>query len=266
MRKIILTILVILVVVCPAKGDLVFDSGYNTFDANDPYYDEVVVINDAHLDVLGGTMWKLELNDYATANIYSGDMDLLFTNENSVANIHNGTIGCFGAYDNSVVNLYAYDVAFHPVDEYGESWIEGRYYSNNNSFTLGVWHRDHYSHVNIVPEPVVDAEIDIDPDTVNLKSKGKWITCRIWLPADYSVADIEPNSVLIENEPNDIYPEWIWFNENKQVVMAKFNRVDVCEILEAGNIELTVTGHLVDGTYFQGTDTIRVIDKERKNK
>lgn len=39
----------------------------------------------------------------------------------------------------------------------------------------------------------------------------------------------------------------------------------VAEILEPGEVELTVTGHLVNGTYFEGMDTIRVIDKRRKN-
>ena len=148
-----LIILILLLSATPCRADLVFDTGYNIFDDSYPYYSEVVVINDAHLDVLGGAMWKLELTNYATANIYNGDMDLLFTNENSIVNIHNGTIDCFGAYDNSLVNLYAYDVVFHPVDDYEESWIEGKYYSNNNSFTLGVWHKDHFAHVNIVPEP-----------------------------------------------------------------------------------------------------------------
>ncbi|MBA7477678.1 hypothetical protein ES707_13092 [subsurface metagenome] len=33
--------------------------------------------------------------------------------------------------------------------------------------------------------------------------------------------------------------------------------------MEPGEVELTVTGYLMDGTYFEGTDTIRVIDKGR---
>ena len=112
----------------------------------------------------------------------------------------------------------------------------------------------------------VDAEVEIAPRTLNLATKGKYIKCFIRLPEDHNVADVEPNSIVLEYDANEIEPEWLWFNEDKQVVMAKFNRADVCEILEAGDIDLTVTGHLVDGTCFEGTDTIKVIDKGRSHK
>ena len=112
--------------------------------------------------------------------------------------------------------------------------------------------------------PDIQAEIDIDPNTLNLQSKGKWLTCRIWLPEGYDVADIEPNSVQLENEPNAVDADWLWFDEQQQVAMAKFDRVEVQCILEVGQAELTVTGRLLDGTTFEGTDVIRVINKGRK--
>ena len=109
-----------------------------------------------------------------------------------------------------------------------------------------------------VPEPAIEAEIDIDPDTLNLSSKGKWITCYIWLPEDYDVADVNSNSVLLEDE---IEPQWLWFDDDQQVVMARFNRSEVQGILDVGEVELTITGQLTDGTIFEGTDVVRVIDK-----
>ncbi|MHC4285115.1 MAG: choice-of-anchor Q domain-containing protein, partial [Planctomycetota bacterium] len=42
------------------------------------------------------------------------------------------------------------------------------------------------------------AQVRIVPKTINLASKGKSITCYIWLPDEYDVADIEPNSVFFE--------------------------------------------------------------------
>ena len=120
----------------------------------------------------------------------------------------------------------------------------------------------------VVPGPVIEAAIEIRPKTLNLRSKGKWITCHIRLGEDYNVADIEPNSVWLENEPNDIYAEWIWFEEQEELAMAKFDRSALQEMLAEletpTQVELLVTGELIDGTIFEGTDTIKVIDKGNK--
>jgi len=119
----------------------------------------------------------------------------------------------------------------------------------------------------VIPAPVVEAAIEIRPKTLNLQSKGKWLTCHIWLPEDYNVADIEPNSVCLQSEPNDIYAEWIWFEEeNEEFAMAKFRRSELEEILVPGEVELTVTGELADGTMFEGTDVIRVVHTGGKKK
>jgi len=154
--KVFLTIVfTVLIGVCPVKADLVFDSGYNTFDDTDPYYDEVWVINDAHLDVLGGQMGKLEFRGYSTGNIYGGEMDWLFTFDNSVANIYGGTLDWLGAFPGSTVYLYAYDVTYHLTGGLeNRPWAEGTYYSDNTSFSFTLYDEYSYSHVAVVPEPV----------------------------------------------------------------------------------------------------------------
>jgi len=106
--------------------------------------------------------------------------------------------------------------------------------------------------------PSTPAEVDIDPDTLNLTSKGNWITSLIWLPEDYSVADIDPNSVFLEDE---VRADLFRVDEEEQVAIAKFSRSEVQGILNLGWVELTVSGELTDGTVFEGTDVIRVIDK-----
>jgi predicted outer membrane repeat protein len=111
--------------------------------------------------------------------------------------------------------------------------------------------------------PTIPAEVRIVPQTINLASKGNWITCYIWLPEQYNVADIEPNSVLLEDE---IKPEEFSVDEQQQIVMARFTREDVQPILDIGDIELTITGQLANGTVFEGTDTIKVIDKAGQQK
>jgi len=106
--------------------------------------------------------------------------------------------------------------------------------------------------------PPISAEVRIVPRTINLQSKGKWISCHIWLPENYNVADIDPNSVLLGDE---IEAKSIQVDEQQQVAIARFDREDVESILDIGEVDLTITGRLTDGTVFEGTDVIRVIDK-----
>jgi len=106
--------------------------------------------------------------------------------------------------------------------------------------------------------PSVPAEVRIVPHTINLESKGKWITCYIWLGEDYDVVDIDPNSVLLEGK---IQAESLLVDEEKQIAMSKFDRSEVQHILDIGRVELTITVWLVDGTVFEGRDIIRVIDR-----
>ncbi|GAG92059.1 unnamed protein product, partial [marine sediment metagenome] len=50
-------------------------------------------------------------------------------------------------------------------------------------------------------------------------------------------------------------------DQRKQVAVLRFSREDVQPILEVGDIDLTITGRLTDGTVFEGTDVIKVLNK-----
>ena len=103
---------------------------------------------------------------------------------------------------------------------------------------------------------LVPVEAKIVPRTINLANQGKWITCYIWLPEAYNVSDFDLCVVLLENE---IEPEQLFVNKKEQVVIAKFSREEVREILDIGQVEMTINIQLMDGTYFEGTDVIKVI-------
>jgi len=154
MRKIIFIILVMLAGTYPVKADLVFDSGYNTFDDTYPYYNEVGVINDAHLDVLGGQMGKLEFRGYSTGNIYGGEMDWLWTDDNAAVNIYGASLNMLASRPESTVYLYAYDVTYHPDGGlYNQPWLEGRYLNGDISFSFTFNGADCIPQLTIIPEP-----------------------------------------------------------------------------------------------------------------
>jgi len=106
--------------------------------------------------------------------------------------------------------------------------------------------------------------VDFDPDTLNLNSKGKWVTAYIELPEGYNVSDIDVSSVLL-NDGVPAETKWVGIGDYDGDgiidLMVKFDRAAVQSILDAGDeVEVTVSGELTDSTLFEGTDTIRVIE------
>lgn len=112
--------------------------------------------------------------------------------------------------------------------------------------------------------PSIPSTINIDPDTLNLKSKGIGITSYIELPEDYDLADIDISTILLEDTISaEANPTEIGDYDNDGIadLMVKFDMSAVQGILEVGDeIVITVMGELTDGTPFEGSDTIRVID------
>jgi PKD repeat protein len=115
----------------------------------------------------------------------------------------------------------------------------------------------------IVVSSKLQATIDIDPDTLNLNSTGKWITCHIEFPDGYKVEDIDINTIMLNDVlPANTQPTNISDYDQDGIpdLMVKFDRQNIIDILEPGdNVEIIITGQLIDGTKFEGIDFIDVI-------
>ena len=118
----------------------------------------------------------------------------------------------------------------------------------------------------------IEATIDIDPDTLNPLSRGRWITCYIELPGGYDPRDINASTILLMDTLSaELNPKYGFVKSEESYIvdhdgngiyerMVKFDRQKVIALLDPGDaVTLTVTGQLNDGTGFQGSDTIRVV-------
>lgn len=140
-------------------------------------------------------------------------------------------------------------------------------YTSEKTGNLDIWK------VGVIASTLASG-IDIDPDTLNLKSRGNWITCYIELPEGYDPVDIDVSTVML-NETMGVEPSPFnvgdYDGNGVPDLMVKFDRAEVeAYILTIHDIELlleekslyttlTVTGELNDGTQFEGSDAIRVI-------
>jgi len=208
------------------------------------------------------TAFTVGAHDSATVTMLGGTTEYLGAIGGGTVNLHGGNIlDSLGAGISSTLNVYGRDlVKAAEGGRYGYGQVSG-FWSDGTEFTIDLNGSETYSHISLIT--IIDAEIEIHPETLNLASKSKWITCHIWLPDEYSVGDIEPDSILLERR---FKADWKWYNEKQQVVMLKFKRSKLDTILEPGDIELIVSCHLIDGTYFEGTDVTKVIDKCSKKK
>jgi hypothetical protein len=118
------------------------------------------------------------------------------------------------------------------------------------------------------------AEVDFDPDTLNLKSNGEWITCYIELSAGLNVGDIDVGTILLNDTievdlgaPAQI-GDYDW--DGIADLMVKFDRSTVIDWLRLADynqdtgksfeVNLKITG-MVAGTTFEGADTVKVLLK-----
>lgn len=119
---------------------------------------------------------------------------------------------------------------------------------------------------------VISVTVDVDPNTLNCKSKGRCITAHIELPEGYEPSDIDVNSIMLNHTiPVDTKARAAvgdYDSDGISDLIVKFDRAAVIELLGAIDypddtvksslVTVQVTGE-VAGTTFEGSDKIKVL-------
>ena len=97
----------------------------------------------------------------------------------------------------------------------------------------------------------IPADVRIEPETINLKAAGV-ITAYVRLPAQYSVNDIVASTVRCQGAP----PVQSVIASNTAIF--KFKRQDLQNVIPGEKVEFVISGHLMNGSTFEGKDWARV--------
>jgi len=146
--------------------------------------------------------------------------------------------------------------------------------------------------IEVIEVLSLSATIRIFPRTLNLRSKGKWVTAWIKLPKGYSASDVDPGSICmldegssdpvfaVANSKRGRFHKFRKWSHKKRWLKVKFDRQDVIAAIAApaGKTVLQVEGYLqpagkqnqITGKQnqmkFSGSDTIRTFEKQKKYK
>ena len=214
------------------------------------YYSEMTYLTSSSADA---ALWDAD---------WDGDLDAFVTNENGQPNkvwLNDGT-GNFTDSGLNMGNHYSSGVALVDLD--GDTDPDA-FIANCGGNPPGnsVW-------VNTSAR-IISAEIDINPNTLNLKNNGKWITAYIELSDGYPVSDIDLSTVTLQaviyaqEHPTNIDDHDA---DGTNDLMLKFNRQLLISLLDGqtGDVALNLSGKLTNGTTFEGKDVITVINPKKK--
>jgi uncharacterized repeat protein (TIGR01451 family) len=112
--------------------------------------------------------------------------------------------------------------------------------------------------------PVLPATIDVDPDTINVSSNGRFVTVYIELPSDFNPTAIDISSLRLDDSiPVESKFAVVGDHDTDGVadLMVKCRRQALAPQLAPGENQIKVGGMLRTGDRFEGSDVVHVIDQ-----
>ncbi len=190
-------------------------------------------------------------------------------------------VGAFGAYGYEMAdmagNVFEWTSSLWAR---GGSWHGDTYWCEVSTRSFSENTYPDYWNINVgfrVACASIGALVDMNPDSLNTNSKGRWVTVYITLPEGYDVGQIEASTIAITSlagescqqdykQAADLsFPPQIGDRDEDGIpdLTVKFD----CQMLIAnlclGDVAVTVEGTLSTGQNFKGTDHIRVLDRAK---
>ena len=258
----------------PTLQDWFIQNGYTINVTADETGNETFKAGCYKMTVLAEFAAYAPLNNLSWYTVGSDQLNYLFYGENvtddSVYMSTNESFGfCLGSPDE-----YFYTESSRNNDSEDHALV---FLNPNTSGYIVAWEdlwglgdQDYQDFVFAVLEPVT-VKVCYCPRTLNLKSRGRWITAIIKLPKNYRGEDVNISSILLNGTvPADQDHYAIVNCGDLHLLIVKFDRKAVIELIKnsLGNtsclckythVSLTVTGRFLDGLPFKGTNCIRVI-------
>jgi hypothetical protein len=173
-------------------------------------------------------------------------------------------LGAYAVVDATPARRWVEEIGIDPENVIITAQIQVIRYDEN-----GIRHESKPATIEVrLDEPTpfaIPAKIDVTPSVLNLKSKGR-LTVRVELPENYSVKDVDKDSIAIVGVDNErlerpIRAESvrIVINEGIRVLLVKFNRSELKPLLKPGERRLIIAGRFTDWLPFEGSETVRVV-------
>ncbi len=244
------------------------------------------------ISILAEIAGYASLNNLSWYPISSGELHLIFSGTNSTGDVAvflaTEKFGlCLGTPDGLYGDEPNTQLFYTETERNPDGFDHALIFTNPNpsSGYIIVWEdlweggdEDFQDMILAMLTPVINAEVCIRPLALNLKSRGRWITCFLRLPRGFNVEDIDVSTITLNGTvPAEPRPVTIFRDSNSdceddgvQVLMVKFNRTLVIEYIKNAiapggipakrfDVTLVVSGNLLSGQIFEGSTKIRIV-------